>query len=118
MKKLAVLLVTAIAWAASPPEGKWVGEAPGMDGSPAKTTFEFHVDGDKLKGNVILSSGTNYPIQDGTVAGDDIRFYIVVPMGRDTKLIYTGKVQGDEIKFTREMEGTGRKAEFTAKAVH
>lgn len=118
MKKLAILLATAIACAGSPPEGKWVGEAPGMDGSPAKTTFEFQVDNDKLKGSVILSSGTSYAIQDATVSGDDIRFYITVPMGRDTKLIYTGKIQSDEIRFTREMEGTGRKVEFTAKPVH
>jgi len=117
VKKLALLLATVIVCVGSPPEGKWEGAAPGMDGNPAKTTFEFQVDGEKLKGNVILSSGTSYAIQDGTVAGDDIRFYITVPMGRDTKLIYTGKVQGDEIRFTREMEGMGRKVEFIAKPV-
>jgi hypothetical protein len=118
VKKLVFLLATVLAYAGSPPDGKWTGEAPGMDGSPAKTTFEFQVDGDKLKGNVILASGTSYPIEDGTIAGDEIRFHITVKMGRDTKLVYTAKVEGDEIKFTREMEGTGRKVEFTAKPVH
>jgi len=118
MRTLAIFLAVGIACCGAPPEGKWEADAPGMGGNPDKTTFEFQVDGDILKGNVTLASGTSYAIENGTVSGGDISFHIIVKMGRDTKLIYTGKVQNDEIRFTREMEGMGRKVEFTAKPVH
>jgi hypothetical protein len=35
--------------------------------------------------------------------------------GNDVKLIFKGKVAGDEIKFTRQREGGDRVQEFTAK---
>jgi hypothetical protein len=116
MKSLAICLLwtSTLALAASP-AGKWTADTPGMSGNLEKTTFDFQVEGNKLSGSVIFASGNSYAIQDGSVQGDDLSFHITVKMGRDTKLIYTGKLAGEEIKFTREMEGLGRRAEFTAK---
>src|SRR6266850_4424 len=55
-------------------------------------------------------------ISDGKVDGDDISFAQVMEFnGNQVKLLFTGKVAGDEIKFTRQREGGDRKQEFTAK---
>ena len=35
--------------------------------------------------------------------------------GNQMKLLYKGKISGDEIKFTRQREGGQRAQEFTAK---
>jgi hypothetical protein len=35
--------------------------------------------------------------------------------GNDVKLNFKGKVAGDEIKFTRQREGSDQSQEFTAK---
>jgi hypothetical protein len=74
--------------------GKWTAQVPGRDGQPQETTFTFTVEGDKLTGAV---SGRQ---------GDTI------------KQLYKGKVSGEEIKFTRSVEGgQGNRppVEFTAK---
>ncbi len=110
----AVLSLAALASAASP-TGKYVGDTPGMSGALEKTTFDFKSEEGKLTGTVILSSGNSYPIENGTATGDKFKFHITVKMGRDTKMMYTGTMSGTEIKMTREMEGIGRKVEFTAK---
>jgi hypothetical protein len=51
------------------------------------------------------------------IEGDDISFAQVMEFnGNQVKLLYKGKVSGDEIKFTRQRDGgQGRTAEFTAK---
>ncbi len=61
---------------------------------PFKLTFK--VDGEKLSGTVERSSG-NVPLQ-GTIKGSDINFsYLINYNGHDLELIFTGKVDGDNI---------------------
>jgi hypothetical protein len=116
MKSLTIcLFCTSVLALAAAPAGKWTADTPGMSGNLEKTTFDFRVEGDKLSGSVILASGNSYAIEDGSINGDDLSFHITVKMGRDTRLIYTGKLAGEEIKFTREMEGIGHRVEFTAR---
>ena len=56
------------------------------------------------------------PISDGKVKGDDISFSMTLSFqGNEMKMTYKGKLAGDEIKFTRQREGTDQSTEFTAK---
>lgn len=93
--------------------GTWSAQTPAMDGGTSTTTFEFQVADKTLTGTVKMSSG-DYAIQDGVVDGETIRFSITVNMGRDVKFVHTGIVSGDEIRFTRELQGMGRRATFVA----
>lgn len=112
-----VLVTITIAWAANV-DGKWVAQVPGQGGQTREVTFNFKADGAKLTGTVSGRQGET-PIADGTVKGDDISFtQSFEAQGNTIKLIYTGKVSGDEIKMTRKREGGDQPAaEFTAKRV-
>ena len=54
-------------------------------------------------------------ITDGKVNGDDISFTLVMNFnGNEVKVMYTGKADGDTIKFTRQA-GDRPATEFVAK---
>ena len=116
----ATLVLASVAFAsAAKVTGKWVAQVPGRGGQTRETTFTFKADDEKLTGTVSGMQG-EVPIADGTVKGDDIYFTqsFSPPQGNPVKLIYKGKVSGDEIKFTRTREGSDQPgAEFTAKRV-
>jgi hypothetical protein len=82
--------------------GKWKGELEGPDGQKITNTFTFKVDGEKVTGSVHSSrSGTEAPIEDGTLKGDALAFTLTRTIeGAQMKLRYTGKVKGDEIPMT------------------
>jgi hypothetical protein len=112
-----VLAAAALAWAADI-NGKWVAQVPGRGGQTRETTFTFKAEGGKLTGTVSGMQG-EAPIADGIIKGDDISFTqtFTPPQGGDAiKVVYKGKISGDEIKFTRAREGGSQPpAEFTAK---
>ena len=112
-----VLASISLAWAADL-NGKWVAQVPGRNGQTREQTFNFKVEGGKLTGTVSGMQGDN-PISDGVVKGDDISFTVMANFqGNSVKLLYKGKVSGDEIKLTRKIEGMDRPpSEFTAKRV-
>lgn len=115
----AVLVLGAIALVqAAGVDGKWVAQVPGQGGQTREVTFNFKAEGSKLTGTVSGRQGDT-PISDGTIKGDDISFTQSFEMqGNSIKLIYTGKVSGDEIKMTRKRDGGDQPAaEFTAKRV-
>jgi opacity protein-like surface antigen len=68
-----------------------------------KYTYTFKVAGNKLTGKAKSELAmTETEITEGTVNGDDISFvenlnYQDMPL----KIVYKGKIAGDEIKFTR-----------------
>ena len=113
----AVLVLAAITLAlAANVDGKWVAQVPGQGGQTREVTFTFKAEGGKLTGSVSGRQG-EVPISDGTVKGDDISFtQTFEAQGNSTKLLYTGKISGDEMKMTRKREGSDQPAtEFTAK---
>jgi len=98
-----VLLVVAAAYAADV-TGKWVAEMPGRNGT-TQTTFDLKADGAKLTGTMAGAQGDPVEIQEGKVEGDSISFVVVRKRGDvEMKTTWKGKVSGDEIKFTREMQ--------------
>jgi hypothetical protein len=94
--------------------GKWSAEVPGRGGNTQTMAINLKAEGNQLTGTVSGRRGDN-PISDGKINGDDISFNVVLDFqGNSIKMIYTGKVAGDEIKFKREVEGRGS-TEFIAK---
>jgi hypothetical protein len=98
--------------------GKWIAQVPGRDGQTRETTFNFRVEENKLTGTVTGRQGDN-PISDGKISGEDFSFTVTANFGgNEVKLLYKGKIVGDEIKLTRTREGGDQPGqEFTAKRV-
>jgi hypothetical protein len=102
-----VLLVLASAWAADV-TGKWTATIPGAQGQGDSTvTLVFKADGNKLTGTL---DNTQMPgeiaISEGKINGDDISFAIMRKMGEtEMKIVWKGKISGNEIKFVRETQG-------------
>jgi hypothetical protein len=45
-------------------------------------------------------------INEGKLNGDELSFFIVRKMGEtEMKVVWKGKIAGDEIRFTREIQG-------------
>ena len=114
----ALLGIFALAASAADVTGKWTAQIPGRNGM-AETTFVFKVDGAKLTGTMDGGRGGPVEITDGKTSGDDVSFVVVRNFGgNDMKMGFKGKVSGNEIKFSRAMEGMPDgppPIEFTAK---
>jgi len=109
-----VFAALSLAWAADV-NGKWVAQVPGQGGQTRETTFNFKVEDGKLTGTVSGRQGDT-PIADGKIDGDNISFSRTInAQGNTIKINYKGKVSGDEIKFTVTREGAENAQEFTAK---
>jgi hypothetical protein len=98
-----ILTMTATLWAADI-AGKWTAQAQG-----ANVTMDFKVDGTALTGTLENSQMPGpVDIKDGKIDGDNLSFTIVRKMGEtEMKIVWKGKITGDEIKFTREVAGGG-----------
>ena len=108
MKKYRILLgaviVAAMAAAALAADvtGTWTASFDTQVGNQ-KYTYTFKVEGTKLTGKAKSElANAETEITEGTVNGDDISFvenlnYQDMPL----RIVYKGKISGDEIKFTR-----------------
>jgi hypothetical protein len=99
--------------------GTWKATAEGPQGSMERT-FVFKVDGAKLTGETTSTMLGKSTIADGKVDGDTFSFTITADMqGTQLKLIYKGKITGDQIKVTSQVDGDGggQSFEWTGKRV-
>jgi len=102
---LGLILIAGFAFAA-PIDGKWVGEVPGMDGSPMKLSYTFKADGDKLTGTTSSPDGKEIAIKDGKINGNNISFSISIDMGgQEMKMDTKGVLSGDDLKLSMDMMG-------------
>jgi hypothetical protein len=94
----AFLLLAALASSALALDmnGKWKGTMTTPNGD-LEVTMLFKVEGEKLTGTIGNSFGEEQ-ITEGVIKGDDVSF-IVMAGGGQFKIIYTGKVTGEDIKF-------------------
>jgi hypothetical protein len=77
-------------------------------------TYTFKADGEKLTGLAKNDHGTT-EITEGTIKGDAVSFVEKLEFnGNPLVITYTGKISGDEIKFTRKV-GDFATEEITAK---
>ena len=100
----AFVLVALLASAsAASVDGKWTAKAGDVD-----ITLTFKVEGTTLTGTLDNPQAGPADIKGGKIEGDDISFYVVRKMNdADMKIVWKGKIAGDEIKFKREAEGSG-----------
>jgi len=108
----AVFVFTA---SAADVSGTWKAATETPNGS-FETTFKFKVDGGKLTGTTSNQFAGEQPISEGKVEGDNVSFVVSGSFnGNDFKLNYKGKLAGDELKLTVEIQGMDRTFEMTAK---
>jgi hypothetical protein len=99
------------AWAAStnwPFDGLWQWTFTMPDGSRIQPRVRLHYDGTNLTGTTRFRAGTEMPITNGSVQGNQVRFQVV--RQRDSRTVtttYTGQLQGGVIKGTIESDWTG-----------
>src|SRR5579863_3645868 len=109
-----VLGLAISAWAADI-SGQWTATFNTQVGEQ-HYTYTFKVDGEKLTGTAKSDNGT-VTIENGTVKGDDVSFVENLDyQGQKLAITYTGKISGDEIKFTRDVGGAA-KEDLVAKRV-
>lgn len=103
----AAILMTLIvsAWAADI-AGKWIAQAPSGQGT-SEITLIFKADGATLTGTLDNSQMPGaIEIKDGKIQGNDISFHVLRQFGEnEMKVVWKGTVAGDEIRFTRGIEG-------------
>ena len=103
---LSILIVftAAIAAFAADFNGNWTAAIETQVGVQ-NYTFTFKVDGEKLTGKAKSAfANAETEITEGVVKGDDISFVEnLVYEGMPLKIVYKGRVSGDEIKFTRNV---------------
>ena len=117
---LNILLLLAAASFAADATGKWKGsfEVPG--GPVLTLTFDLKAADGALTGKVVglPPKEDGVEIKDGKVQGDSLSFWIMSEyQGSPIKLMYTGKVEDGQIKFTMGTEDGGWSTEILAKAV-
>jgi hypothetical protein len=106
----ALVCVFSLAAPAADIDGKWIAQMPSRGGETREVTFTFKADGQNLTGTMSTQRGER-EISDGKIVGDDVSF--TMSFG-ENKMLYKGKLSGNEIKFTVEREGRPAR-EFTAK---
>jgi hypothetical protein len=99
--------------------GKWKAEFDTQVGVQ-KYTFDLKAEGEKLTGKASferMGQKGEADLLEGKVSGDDISFVETLDFqGNKVPITYTGKIAGDEIKFTRKV-GDFATEEFVAKRV-
>jgi hypothetical protein len=97
--------------------GKWTAEFSTQVGLQ-KYTYDLKVEGEKLTGKASferMGQKGDVDLLDGKVKDDDISFVETLDFqGNKVPITYSGKLTGDEIKFTRKV-GEFATEEFVAK---
>jgi len=111
MLRRAIGLVLACAFAASAAwaqdlTGKWTATAVGNN---VAVTLDLKVAGNVVTGAIL--------IKDGKIEGNKISFYVLRTANNTTnKVLWQGTIEGEEIHFTRSVEGaTGPAMQVVAK---
>jgi opacity protein-like surface antigen len=112
-------LLCALPALAADVTGKWTAEFDTQVGQQ-KYLFELKAEGGKVTGKASferMGQKGEAELKDGKLVGDDISFVEMIDFqGNAIAITYTGKVTGDEIKFTRTI-GDFAKEDFVAKRV-
>ena len=93
---LVLLIALAPAVFALDINGKWKGNLASPNGD-LETTMVLKVEGEKLTGTVTNMYGEEQ-IAEGSVKGNDVNF-VINAGGGQFKILYKGKVTGQDIKF-------------------
>jgi len=104
LSTLMIALFCVAAFAAGDFNGTWTAAIDTQVGEQ-KYTFTFKVTGEKVTGKAKSEFAmAETEITEGVVKGDDISFVEnLVYDGMPLKIVYKGKISGDEIKFSRNV---------------
>ena len=102
----AMVLLAATSAFAADAAGKWTAKVPGAQGE-SEVTLVLKVDGSTVTGTLNNSQVPgDVEIREGRVSGDDVSFSLMRTIGQtEMKVLWKGKLAGDEIRFTRSTEG-------------
>jgi major membrane immunogen (membrane-anchored lipoprotein) len=110
---LFVLAAVGAAAFAAGVAGKWTAAIDTQIGVQ-NYTYDFQVDGEKLTGTA-KSQFSESQIAEGSVKGDEISFVESLKYEDQViRVVYKGKISGDEIKFNRQV-GEIASEDFVAK---
>jgi hypothetical protein len=105
MKLLAIAMLLATAAFAADVDGKWNGTMSTPNGD-VPVNFTFKADGATLNGSTMGPDGSEVPIKEGKVDGNNISFSITFDFqGMPFTMNYKGAVDKDQIKFTIDVFG-------------
>lgn len=80
-------------------DGTWKWTYKTRDGKDAEAAVKLKQEGEKLTGAYVARDGTETPIEDGKIAGDELTFTVNRTVGEEKmKFDYKGKLAGDTIK--------------------
>jgi hypothetical protein len=114
-KVLGIALVLASgATLAADIDGNWKGTV-----GQSEIRFTFKAEGDKLTGTLDNAAQAGVmQIKDGKIKGSDISFHVVRTLNNaETKVEWTGKLAGDELKLQRAAVGGNAAADVVATRV-
>jgi hypothetical protein len=107
------MMLLAATVAAADISGKSKGQ---MEGADRELAFEFKVAGETLTGTVSGLLDRALEIKEGKVQGDTVSFWVMSEwQGEPVKLVYKGKLAGEEIRFTMGTEDGGWSTDLTVK---
>ncbi|MEO8368387.1 MAG: hypothetical protein ABI806_04240 [Candidatus Solibacter sp.] len=87
--------------------GNWSGTMQ-MGDQALTLTYAFKQDGEKLTGTVTGPQGDPLPLKEGKISGDRLSFSVQVDMGGNpAKFVSEGVIKGEEISLTTKMDGGG-----------
>lgn len=116
---IALLFALVASARAAAIDGKWKAEFDTQIGLQ-KYTFELKADGEKLTGKASFERGDqkgDLELKEGKIARDTVTFVELLKFQEnEIRVEYTGKLVGDEIKFTRKV-GDFATEELVAKRV-
>jgi hypothetical protein len=92
---IALGLCLAVSAFAADVTGKWTATLKTPDGQDMQQVIDLKQDGNKLSGTIETPMG-QMPISEGKVDGDAISFTIEM---NDMKIVHQGTVSGDEMKL-------------------
>ncbi len=96
--------------------GKWEGSFK-YNEQPVPVTVELKGT-TEISGTVSGMPGGVLPIKDGKLDGENLSFFVVIDFqGNPVKIVYKGKVNGSEIRFTLGTEDGSWGTEMLAKKV-
>ncbi|MBL8236285.1 MAG: hypothetical protein JNM66_02625 [Bryobacterales bacterium] len=118
MKKLLLVVASALAVMAADVAGNWKATAEGPNGTMERT-LSLKVDGTKLTGETVSSFAGKSVIENGKVEGESVTFTIMVKFqDNEMKVSYKGKLTGaDTMSLTAEIEGAGQTIDWKATRV-
>jgi len=95
--------------------GKWSGQFD-FNGNAVPLTFDLKSSGDTLTGKVNGLPTDNCEIKDGKIDGSTVTFWLMTEyQGNAIKLVWTGKISGDQIDVTMGTEDGGFSVSFPIK---